>query len=131
MSGRYPTSDIDICYSDIGDKYVGLKTVIPISEVFRYQHQSSFRYPTLKKTILQPSGFEPPPLGMVSKCYNTKLRFMSVQVAMSDIGYRRKLYSNIRYNIGLHFLSPNIGSSDIRLNPISLVTDSGLSGHLW
>jgi hypothetical protein len=34
---RYPTStDIDICYSDIGDKYVGLKNVIPISEVFLY-----------------------------------------------------------------------------------------------
>jgi hypothetical protein len=29
---RYPTSDIDICYSDIGDKYVRLKNVIPISE---------------------------------------------------------------------------------------------------
>jgi hypothetical protein len=28
---RYPISDIDICYSDIGDKYVGLKNVIPIS----------------------------------------------------------------------------------------------------
>ncbi len=48
---RYPISDIDICYSDIGDKYVGLKNVIPISEVFRYQHQSLFRYPTLKKKI--------------------------------------------------------------------------------
>ncbi len=46
---QYPISDIDICYSDIGDKYVGLKNVIPISEVFRYWHQSSFRYPTLKK----------------------------------------------------------------------------------
>jgi uncharacterized Fe-S cluster-containing protein len=33
---RYPTSDIDICYSDIEDKYVGLKKVIPISEVYRY-----------------------------------------------------------------------------------------------
>jgi hypothetical protein len=28
---RYPTSDIDIFYSDIGDKYVGLKNVIPTS----------------------------------------------------------------------------------------------------
>jgi UDP-2,3-diacylglucosamine pyrophosphatase LpxH len=31
---QYPTSDIDICYSDIGDNYVGLKNVIPILEVF-------------------------------------------------------------------------------------------------
>jgi hypothetical protein len=44
-------TDIDICYSDIGDKYVRLKNVIPISEHFRYRHQSSFRYPTLKKKI--------------------------------------------------------------------------------
>ncbi len=43
---RYPISDIDICYSDIGDKNVGLKNVIPISEGFRYRHKSSFRYPT-------------------------------------------------------------------------------------
>jgi hypothetical protein len=28
---RYTTSDIDICYSDIGDKDVGLKNGIPIS----------------------------------------------------------------------------------------------------
>jgi hypothetical protein len=48
---RYPISDIDICYSDIGDKYVGLKNVILISEVFLYRHQSSFRYPALKKKI--------------------------------------------------------------------------------
>ncbi len=41
--------DIDICYSDIGDKYVGLINVILLSEMFRYRHQSSFRYPTLKK----------------------------------------------------------------------------------
>ncbi len=52
-------SDIDICYSDIGDKYVGLKTVIPISEVFRYQHQSPFRYPTFTKNLFPPAGFEP------------------------------------------------------------------------
>jgi hypothetical protein len=42
-------SDIDICYSDIVDKYVGLKTVIPISKVFRYRHQSPFQYPNIKK----------------------------------------------------------------------------------
>jgi hypothetical protein len=59
---RYPTSDIDICYSDIGDKYVGLKNVIPTSEVFRYRHQSSFRYPILKKKIFVPAESNPQPL---------------------------------------------------------------------
>ncbi len=66
---RYPTSDIDICYSDIGDKYVGLKNVIPISEVFRV---------------------EP---GTVSVRYNTKLLWLPVLTKMSDIGYRIKHYS--------------------------------------
>ncbi len=48
---------------------------------------------------------------------------------MSDIGYRIKLYSDIGYNIGLRSQS-DIGSSDIRLSPISLITDIGLSAHL-
>jgi hypothetical protein len=37
-------SDIGICYSDIGRKHVGWKTVILISEEFQYRHQSPFRY---------------------------------------------------------------------------------------
>jgi hypothetical protein len=41
---RYPTSDIDISYSDIGTKYVGLNPFIPILEEFRYRHQLPFRY---------------------------------------------------------------------------------------
>jgi hypothetical protein len=43
---RYPTSDIDISYFDIGTKYVGLNPFIPISEEFRYRHQLLFRYQT-------------------------------------------------------------------------------------
>jgi hypothetical protein len=50
---------------------------------------------------------------------------------MSDIGYRTKLYSNIQYNVGLSALQSDIGRSDIRLSPISLITDIGLSAHLW
>ncbi len=41
---RYPTSDIDISYSDIGTKYVALNPLILISEQFRYQ--LLFRYRT-------------------------------------------------------------------------------------
>jgi hypothetical protein len=70
-------SDIDICYSDIGDKNVGLKNVIPISEVFRYRHQSSFRYPILKKKNVLSCIFEPTSLGMISECCNTKLLYLS------------------------------------------------------
>jgi hypothetical protein len=50
---------------------------------------------------------------------------------MSDMGYQKKVYSDIRYNVGLCDLQSNIGRSDIRLSPISLITDIGLSAHLW
>ncbi len=92
---RYPTSNIDICYSNIGDKYVGLKNVIPISELFRYQYQSSFRYPTMKKKNITPCRFKPAPIGMVSEHYKTKLLWLSGYIGMSDFGYRIKLYSDI------------------------------------
>jgi hypothetical protein len=49
---------------------------------------------------------------------------------MSDIGYRSKDYSDIRHNVGLCALQSDIGRSDIRLSPISLITDIGLSAHL-
>ncbi len=48
----------------------------------------------------------------------------------SDIGYSTKVYSDIRYNVGLCALQSDIGHSDIRLSSISLITDIGLSAHL-
>jgi hypothetical protein len=50
---------------------------------------------------------------------------------MSDIPYGIKDYSDIRYNYGLCSLRSDIGSSDIKFSPISLVTDIGVSAHLW
>jgi hypothetical protein len=44
---------------------------------------------------------------------------------MLDIGY-----SDIRYNVGLCALQSDIRHSDIRLSPISLIMDIGLSAHL-
>ncbi len=104
--GRYPTSDIDISYSDIGVKYDGLKKNIPISEVFWYRHQSSFGYPTLNKKIFPPCGLNPALLGLVSECCTTKLLCPTIQIGMSDIGYRINIYSYIQYNVGLRSLSP-------------------------
>jgi hypothetical protein len=49
---------------------------------------------------------------------------------LMDVGYRIKVYSDIRYNVGLRSLQSDIGSSDIKLSPISLTTDIGLSAHL-
>ncbi len=46
------------------------------------------------------------------------------------IGYRTKVYSDIRYNVGLWALQSDIGRSDIRLSPILLITDIGPSAHL-
>jgi hypothetical protein len=50
---------------------------------------------------------------------------------MLDIGYWIQVYSNLRYNVGLRSLQSDIRSSDIQLSPISLITDIGLSAHLW
>ncbi len=49
------------------------------------------------------------------------LRYKGLQKLVSDIGYRTKVYSDIRYNVGLHPLQSDIGHSDIRLSPISLI----------
>jgi hypothetical protein len=49
---------------------------------------------------------------------------------MLDIGYGIKVYSEIRHNVILRSLQSNIGSSDIKLSPISLITDIGVSAHL-
>ncbi len=120
---QYPTSDIDICYSDIGRKYDELKTVIPISEGFRYRHLSPFRYPVSKKYLSHQQHLNPRHLFSQPLCW-----FMNFW--MSDIGYRIKVYSDIRYNVGLCSLQSDIGSSDIKLSPISLITDIGVSAHL-
>jgi hypothetical protein len=59
------------------------------------------------------------------------LRYEDLQILMSDIVYGTNVYSDIRYNIGLSALQSDIGSSDIRLSPISLIMDIRLSAHLW
>ncbi len=46
---------------------------------------------------------------------------------MSDIEYQIKIYSDIQYNVGLCSLQSDIGSSDIKLSTISLITDIGVS----
>ncbi len=58
------------------------------------------------------------------------MRYEDLRLAMLDIEYWTKNYSDIRYNVGLCALQTDIGRSDIRLSPISLITDIGLSAHL-
>jgi hypothetical protein len=50
---------------------------------------------------------------------------------MSDIGYRLTVSSDIRNNVGLLSLQTDIGRSDIKLSPILLLTDIGVSVQLW
>jgi hypothetical protein len=42
------------------------------------------------------------------------------------MGYGTKVYSDILYNVRLYALQ-----SDIRLSPIPLIMNIGLSAHLW
>jgi hypothetical protein len=93
-------SVIDISYSDIGNKYDGLKNVIPIST------SEFILISDIEEKIIPPSRFEPAPLGLVSEHYITVLLCLSASNRMSDIGYRKKNYSDIRYNVGLCSLSP-------------------------
>ncbi len=54
---------------------------------------------------------------MESERFNTKILCLSVYNEMSDIGYR--------------IIQSDIGSSNIRLSLISLITDIGLSAYLY
>ncbi len=120
---RYPISDIwhwhllfwyrrQICrtekrHSDIRSVPISTSEFNPISEIE-------------EKKSISPCRFEPTLLGLDSKHYNTNLLWLSVQHWMSDIAYRIKLYSHIRYNVGLRSLSP-----------ISEVPISGSVRYCW
>jgi hypothetical protein len=78
-------------HSDIGSVPISTSELIPISDI-EEKNICTFR-------------FEPTSLGTVSERYNIKLLCLSVQIEMSDIGHRIKVYSNIQYNVGLCSLS--------------------------
>ncbi len=73
------------------------------------------------------TGFEPTIFMSSNQGLTTALR----RLINFDIGYRTKVYSDIQYIVGLCALQSDIGRSDIRLSPISLITDIGLSAYLW
>jgi hypothetical protein len=120
---RYPTSDIDISYSDIGTKYVGLNPLIQISEEFRYRHQLPFRYRTKSISDIPISKIDKSlpidPRKLLSllilshwirtcnlcvchkASYHCATGIYKYYCRISDIGYRTTVYSDIRYNVGL------------------------------
>jgi hypothetical protein len=90
----------------------------------RYRHLSPFRYLISKKYLSHQQDLNSRHLFSQPVCW-----FMNFW--MSDIRYQIKVYFDIRYNVGLHSLQSKIRSSDIKLSPISLITDIGVSTHLW
>jgi hypothetical protein len=95
------------CHSDIGRVPISTSESIPISDI--------------QKIFITSAGFEPKTLVFSA----TVLIYEFL-----DAGYRIKIYSDIRYNVRLCSLQSDIGSSDIKLSPISLIMDIGVSAHL-
>jgi hypothetical protein len=60
--------------------------------------------------------------------YHCATRIHKCECRISDI---TQVYSDIQFNFRLCALQSDIGRYDIRLSPISLITDIGLSAHLW
>ncbi len=99
--------DIDLNVGDI--RHATSTYVIPISESNMSDWKTSFRYRNCsyidirvhsdirhwRKKNISSCRFEPMTLGKVSECYYTRLLWLSVWNGMLDIGYRKKLSSDI------------------------------------
>ncbi len=105
------------CLSYIGRVPISISEFIPISNI--------------QKIFVTPAGIEPKTLVFTGERLTSQPLCWSVTHGMSDTGYRIKVYSDIWYNVGLRSIQSDIGSSDIKLSPISLITDIGVSAHLW
>jgi hypothetical protein len=87
---------------------------------------SNIRYPKIVYHIRRIQTQNP--------CFHRWAPYFSVTAQLYkylDVGYRIKVYSNIRYNVGHRSLQSDIGSSDIKLSLILVITDIGVSAHLW
>ncbi len=99
-----------ICRSENCHSYIGK---IPS------RHPSPFRYPISKKDP------NPRPLSLQRALYYSAT---VLNYKILDVGNRisDKSLFRYRYNVGLRSLQSNIGSSGIKLIPISLITDIGV-----
>ncbi len=76
---RYPTYDIDICYSDIGDKQCQTeKRHSVIGSVPILTSEFILISDIEEKKKFHSADSKPAPLGMISECCNTKLLCLSV-----------------------------------------------------
>jgi hypothetical protein len=98
-------------------------------EEFRYRHLGPFRYLISKKHVPHPQDSNPRPFFsqatalLLGHCAD--LKNLDVGYWISDNSLFR-----YRYNVGLRALQSDIGSSVIKLSPITLIMDIGVSGHL-
>ncbi len=102
------------CHSDIGKVPISTSESILISDI--------------QKILITSARFEPKAPVFKGECLTSQ---PLCDLCVSDAGYQIKLYSDIRYNVWLRSLQSDIGSSDIKFSPISLITDIGVSAHLW
>ncbi len=133
-------SDIDISYSDIGTKYVGLNPLIPISEESRYRHQLPFRYRTKSISDI--------PISKIDKSFPIDPRkILSLLILFLWIWtYNLCLCHQASYHcatgiykywcrmsdIGQKFIPiSEIMSDSKHFSPISDVPISGLVGYRW
>ncbi len=137
---RYLTSDIDISYSDIGTKYVGLNPHIPISEEFRFRHQLPFRYRTKSISDI--------PISELDKSIPNDSTKLPVMIVFSHWFWTHNLYGkNLVSNhcatrvykhgcqisdIGQKFIPiSNMMSDSAHFSPISDISISGSVRHRW
>jgi hypothetical protein len=102
---------------DIGRVPISTSESIPISNI--------------QKILTSSAGFGPKTLIYTGKRLTSQPLCWSMNVWMSDIRYQIKVYSDIPNNVQLCSLQSDIGSSNIRFSQILLITDIGVSAHLW
>jgi hypothetical protein len=114
---RKKTCRTENCHSDIGRVPISTSDSIPTSDIHKIiYHICWIRTP--------------------DPCFHRQAPYFSATVPIYeflDVGYwiSDKSLFRYRYNVGLCSLQSDIRSSDIKLSPISLITEIGVSAHLW
>jgi hypothetical protein len=140
---RYPTSDIDISYSDIGTKKVGLNPFLQISEEFQYRRQLPFWYQTKSISDIPISKIDKSFSNDLSKIIKDifyslvpnprfscqvssilPLRYEELPILLLDIGYRIWDKSLLRHPI--LFRSPR---SSVRYRTFRYQAQSDIADH--
>jgi hypothetical protein len=106
---RKKISQTENCHSDIGRVSISTSESIPISDI-----KNGFIIPTGldKKLLYHTNWIRTHALWFYRQAHYRQLRRFYMLIML-------KLFSDIRYNVGLRSLQSDIRGSDIRLSPIS------------